>query len=100
VVAPAASLVIYNTATTGAVPNNVAPGYYYWNGATEWLRMFSGNDAWSTTGNNGTTAGTNFIGTIDAKDFVVKTGGSAAGNERMRVRPVVGRGEQDHGGSD
>jgi len=85
VVAPAASLVIYNTATTGAVPNNVAPGYYYWNGATEWLRMFSGNDAWSTTGNNGTTAGTNFIGTIDAKDFVVKTGGSAAGNERMRV---------------
>ncbi len=85
VVAPAASLVIYNTATAGAAPNNVAPGFYYWNGATEWLRMFSGNDAWSTTGNFGTTAGTNFIGTTDAKDFVVKTGGSAAANERMRV---------------
>lgn len=81
VVAPAASLVVYNTATAGAAPNNVTPGYYYWNGTTEWLRMFSGNDAWSTTGNNGTTAGTNFIGTIDAKDFVVKT----TNLERMRV---------------
>ena len=88
VVAPAASLVIYNTVTGGTAPNNVTPGFYYWNGTTEWLRMFSGNDAWSTTGNNGTTAGTNFIGTIDAKDFVVKTGGSAAANERIRVLSI------------
>jgi len=28
---------------------------------------------WSLTGNSGTTAGTNFIGTTDAEDFVVKT---------------------------
>ena len=28
---------------------------------------------WSTTGNSGTTPGTNFIGTTDAKDFVFKT---------------------------
>lgn len=86
VVAPAASLVIYNTATAGTAPNNVAPGFYYWDGVSQWLRMYSGNDAWSTTGNSGTTAGTNFIGTTDAKDFVVKTGGSATGNERMRVQ--------------
>lgn len=85
VTAPAASLVVYNTATAGTAPNNVTPGFYYWDGASQWLRMFSGNDAWSTLGNNGTTAGTNFIGTTDAKDFVVKTGGSAAANERMRV---------------
>jgi hypothetical protein len=31
------------------------------------------------------TAGTNFLGTTDAVDFVVKTGGNAATNERMRV---------------
>ena len=43
------------------------------------------NGAWLTTGNMGTTPGTNFIGTLDAKDFVVKTGGAAATNERMRV---------------
>lgn len=85
VVAPVASLVVYNTATAGAAPNNVTPGFYYWDGTSEWLRMFSGNDAWSTVGNSGTVAGTNFLGTTDARDFVVKTGGSAAANERMRV---------------
>ncbi|HMT30824.1 MAG TPA: hypothetical protein PKD91_16245 [Bacteroidia bacterium] len=41
--------------------------------------------AWMTTGNSGTVATTNFIGTTDVVDFVVKTGGSAATNERMRV---------------
>src|SRR4029450_10032819 len=30
VVAPAASLLLYNTATAGVAPNNVTPGYYYW----------------------------------------------------------------------
>jgi hypothetical protein len=37
--------------------------------------------AWLLKGNTGTTAGTNFIGTTDAKDFVTKTGNT----ERMRV---------------
>ena len=41
--------------------------------------------AWWILGNAGTTAGTNFIGTTDANDFVVKTNGAAAANERMRV---------------
>jgi len=40
---------------------------------------------WLTTGNTGTTAGTNFIGTTDLKDFIFKTGGSASANERMRI---------------
>ena len=65
VAAPAPSLVVYNTATAGVAPNNVAPGFYYWNGVNQWLRMFSGNDAWSTLGNSGTIAATNFLGTID-----------------------------------
>jgi hypothetical protein len=45
----------------------------------------SSTGAWLTTGNAGLTAGTNYIGTNDAVDFVVKTGGAAATNERMRV---------------
>lgn len=45
----------------------------------------STNSAWITTGNSGTVAGTNFIGTTDAQDFVTKTAGSGAANERMRV---------------
>jgi hypothetical protein len=40
--------------------------------------------AWMILGNTGTVATTNFIGTTDAVDFIVKTGGAAAANERMR----------------
>jgi hypothetical protein len=61
------SLLVYNTnATTGT-------GFYYWNNTiTRWVKIDGGND-WSLTGNAGTTAGTNFIGTTDAVDFRIKT---------------------------
>lgn len=39
---PATSLLVYNTATAGSAPNNVTPGYYYWDGST-WKRLMSGN---------------------------------------------------------
>jgi hypothetical protein len=83
IAAPTTSLLVYNNATAGITPNNVTPGYYYWNG-TAWVRFLGAVDAWLTTGNTGTVAGTNFIGTNDAQAFVVKTGGSAATNERLR----------------
>ena len=38
-------------------------------------------NAWALVGNSGTTAGTNFVGTIDAVDFVTKTNNT----ERLRV---------------
>ncbi|WP_298397413.1 tail fiber domain-containing protein [Flavobacterium sp.] len=34
----AISTLIYNTATNGVAPNNVYPGFYYWNGA-KWTRF-------------------------------------------------------------
>jgi len=83
ITSPATSLLVYNTATAGTAPNNVVPGYYYWNG-TAWILLTttpSSGPAWSTTGNAGTTAGTNFIGTTDATDFVVKTNNT----EKARV---------------
>lgn len=46
--------------------------------------------AWLTTGNSALTAGTNYIGTNDAVDFVIKTAGTAAANERMRVMGAAG----------
>ena len=85
VVLPAVSLLVYNTATAGVAPNNVTPGYYYWGGLV-WIRFAATGDGWLTTGNAGTVAGTNFIGTTDAVDWVMKTGGAVAANERMRVR--------------
>ena len=69
VATPTTSEIVYNTATV----NDVTPGFYYWNG-TIWVRILTGaNDDWKTTGNSGTTAATNFIGTTDAVDFVTRT---------------------------
>jgi hypothetical protein len=36
ITAPAVSLLIYNTATGGTFPDEVSPGYYYWNGVA-WI---------------------------------------------------------------
>ncbi len=82
---PATSLLVYNNNTAGAAPNNVVPGYYY-NAGTgavpNWTRFATGNgDAWLTTGNAGTVAGTNFLGTTDAVDLVFRTNNT----EKMRV---------------
>ncbi|MFN0200173.1 MAG: beta strand repeat-containing protein [Bacteroidia bacterium] len=88
ITAPATSLLVYNTATAGTAPNDVTPGYYYNSGtsaAPVWTRLENGGNDWHLTGNSGTSAATNFIGTTDATNFIVKTAGSAAGNERMRV---------------
>ncbi len=79
IVAPLTSLLVYNTATAGIAPNDVKPGYYYWDG-TKWVSVGSGT-AWLLTGNAGTTPATNFVGTTDAQDFVARTNNT----ERMRV---------------
>ncbi|UPQ80032.1 hypothetical protein M0M57_04150 [Flavobacterium azooxidireducens] len=42
--APLAGTIVYNTATAGTAPNNVTPGYYYWDGA-RWVRMEGGATA-------------------------------------------------------
>lgn len=54
VTSPDNSLLVYNTATAGTIPNNVTPGFYYWSttGST-WIRIadaFTGDlskDIWS-----------------------------------------------------
>ena len=38
VVTPAVGLLVYNTAVAGTTPNNVIPGFYYWNG-TIWVSL-------------------------------------------------------------
>lgn len=77
-----AGTIVWNTATSGASPNNVAPGLYYWNG-TRWV-AFAGSPGgldWSLTGNSGTTAGTNFLGTTDTQDIRFHTNNT----ERARI---------------
>lgn len=78
IVTPTESEIVYNTATI----NDVTPGFYYWDSA-KWVRVVSGavSNDWATTGNTATTAGTNYIGTTDAVDFVTKTNNT----EKTRV---------------
>ncbi len=64
--------------------NITTVGYYYFDGNV-WQKISMGNAIaatnWSLAGNTGTTAGTDFIGTADATDFVTKVNG----NEASRV---------------
>lgn len=79
------SLLVYNIATAGAYPNNVTPGFYYWDGAA-WQRLMNGPiNAWQVTGNtlSGTlpTTPNEFIGTINNADFIFRSNNI----ERMRI---------------
>lgn len=76
---PITGTLVWNTATAGVFPNNVIPGFYYWNG-TIWISVTGASaNSWSLTGNGGTnggnttTAGTNFIGTTDMQNLDIRT---------------------------
>lgn len=69
--APATSLLIYNTATSGSDPYTVRPGYYYWNG-TRWVALV-GTEKWDLLGNVGTDQNTNFVGTTDGQGLTFRT---------------------------
>ena len=53
--ATAAGLLVYNTATTGTAPNNVVPGYYYWNG-TAWVNFIASNTSTGLTNDQNNTS--------------------------------------------
>jgi len=70
---PEIGLMVFNTATAGTAPNNVTPGFYFWNGSG-WVRLASGASTdWALTGNAGTDPNVNFIGTTSNVDFRVRT---------------------------
>lgn len=39
---PLTGTIVYNTATAGSSPNNVTPGFYFWDGSA-WQRLVNGN---------------------------------------------------------
>ncbi len=55
--APAAGMLVYNTATGGTGQNAVVPGYYYWDGS-RWQRLQNSGYAGAVLGNK---ASTNYI---------------------------------------
>jgi hypothetical protein len=60
IASPAIGLLIYNTATAGTSPNNVSPGYYYYDG-TAWVGLIENspfylNNSTADAGNNKNTS--------------------------------------------
>jgi len=77
--APATGLLVFNT-NLGIV-GGAGTGFYYWTGS-QWSRLMDAqSNDWTLTGNMGTNPNTNFIGTTDPQDFVVRTNNT----ERVRV---------------
>ncbi len=74
--ASAAGLLVYNTATAGSTPNNVVPGYYYWNGSA-WIQISGGLVVESKTGSFNLSASDNnklfFINSASAVTVTVPT---------------------------
>ena len=78
---PLNGTLVWNTATAGSSPNNVVPGFYFWDStSTSWIAIAGdGGKNWTTTGNGGTTVATNFLGTTDNIDFAFKRNNIRAG---------------------
>jgi hypothetical protein len=70
IASPATGLMIYQT--------NSTPGFYYYDG-TKWTAISAKGNGWSLTGNSGTNASTNFLGTTDAKPLVFKVNNYRSG---------------------
>jgi hypothetical protein len=60
---PATGLLVYDTDTKA---------FWYYNGLA-WTKLEAAGSNWSVTGNSGTAAGPNFMGSIDSVDVVFKT---------------------------
>lgn len=59
---------------TGTTINVTSVGFYFFNISGVWEKITTGlNTNWSLTGNTGTTAGTNYLGTTDAQDIRFRT---------------------------
>ena len=85
--ATSTSLLVYNTASAGIVPNDVTPGFYYWNNATtSWIRILSG--AANLTAGNDIDFGTSAANSIDVEpilNFVHTISAPAANNLNLNA---------------
>lgn len=87
ITSPANGLLVYNTATAGTSPNNVTPGFYFYNGSS-WVKLIGASDnAANVTGtvavaNGGTGTTTGSITGTGALTFTA--GGS---NQNVTLSP-------------
>lgn len=84
---PATGLIIFQTDDQPGEPS----GFYYYDG-TDWLRISDGSvsgDYWSLTGNASTTPATDYIGTSDDVDLIIKTDAA----QRMKFNSTTNGGD-------
>lgn len=62
--APAASTMVYNTATAGSGATAVSPGFYYWSGAA-WIRVIDNNSLGAATTVGNTSSSNNLSTTVN-----------------------------------
>ena len=72
---------------TGSILYNTTENRIYQYNGSAWVMAGVSSGGWGLTGNSGTTAGTDFLGTSDAQDFVLKANGAE------RIRLVQDRGQ-------
>jgi len=89
---PEATLIYVNSIATGTgtgIGSNITTkGFYYYNTITsKWTKLATDGNNWLLSGNAGTTAGTDYIGTTDAVDFRIKTGG----NDKFNIANTSGQ---------
>lgn len=73
ITSPTTSLLVYNTATTGTTPNNVYPGYYFWNGSS-WERLNVEKNKRFLTSNLASSTVANTLTDITGLSFSVTSG--------------------------
>ena len=80
VTTPATGLLVYNTALAGSSPYDVAPGYYFWNGAA-WVKLAESNS----------TKASAFVNRgVDVTLGNLKVRVAATGNASLQVSTVSG----------
>lgn len=83
--------IVWNTATSGSSPNNVVPGYYYWNG-TQWETFNStstNNSSIGTIANNITNI-TPITNSYTATNSTVGTADISSLNRTVNITGAVG----------
>ncbi|WP_415326545.1 beta strand repeat-containing protein [Chryseobacterium sp. MMS23-Vi53] len=83
---PLGTMIYINDVSTGTATGQTAnvstTGYYYFEGGV-WVRLATpisvASTAWNTTGNAGTTPGTNYVGTSDNQNLIFKRNNVQAG---------------------
>ena len=78
---PVQGVLVFNTNTAGTDPNDVEPGFYWWDGV-QWVALEDvDEDDWEILGNTGTDQDVNYIGTTDNTGLTMRTNDT----ERFRV---------------